>query len=267
MGKRKRKTLISKYIVKEHIPAGVIIGIITALVCTVVISSARAPIHIAERLIAPAEPEREAARVVGGSWGPPRILYRCKPNGSCDGPNHVQFNSVINRLILGDERYFLGAKVLGTKETPRHTVIVKPGDSVQISAVVVNDDNFSGPRSIAHGTKFRLVIPTNSAKVIPIIGHISAENAQPSDVQDSLYLRSDKRFSVEYLSESAMLVPSSIPGESHLSDSVVGEGALIGYQYTNGIFPGCECDSATVELALYIGPPKWSPPEEATSVN
>ncbi len=65
----------------------------------------------------------------------------------------------------------------------------------------------------------------------------------------------------------AMLVPSSIPGELHLSDSVVEEGASIGYQYPNGIFPGCECDSATVELDLYIGSPKWSPPEEATSVN
>lgn len=86
-------------------------------------------------------------------------------------------------------------------------------------------------------------------------------------MQDSLYLRSSERFSVEYLSESAMLVPSSIPGESHLSDSIVEEGALIGYQYPNGIFPGCECDSATVELDLYIGSPKWSPPEEATSVN
>jgi hypothetical protein len=64
-----------------------------------------------------------------------------------------------------------------------------------------------------------------------------------------------------------MLVPSSVPCESHLSDSVVEEGALIGYQYPNGIFPGCECDSATVELDLYIGAPKWSPPEEATSVN
>lgn len=115
--------------------------------------------------------------------------------------------------------------------------------------------------------KIRLVIPANSAKVMPITGHISAENAQPSDVQNSLYLRSNERFSVEYLSESAMLVPSSIPGESHLSDSVVEEGALIGYQYPNGIFPGCECDSATVELDLYIGSPKWSPPEEATSVN
>jgi hypothetical protein len=178
----------------------------------------------------------------------------------------VQFNSTINRLLLGDERYFLGAKVLGTKEPPRHTVIVEPGDIVQISAVVVNDADF-WPGSTAHGTRFRLTIPTNSAKVMPITGHISAENAQPSGVYDSLYLRSNERFSVEYLSESAMLVPSSIPGESHLSDSVVEEGALIGYQYPNGIFPGCECDSATVELDLYIGSPKWSPPEEATSVN
>lgn len=42
---------------------------------------------------------------------------------------------------------------------------------------------------------------------------------------------------------------------------------LVGYQYPNGIFPGCECDSATVELDLYVGSPKWSPPEEATSVD
>lgn len=139
---------------KEHILAGVITGVITALVCTVVISAARAPIRIAERLITPAEPEPEAARVVGGSWGPPRILYRCRPNGSCAGPDHVQFNSTINRLILGDERYFLGAKVLGTKEPPRHTVIVKTGDTVQISAVVVNDADFSGPWSTAHKTRF-----------------------------------------------------------------------------------------------------------------
>lgn len=84
---------------------------------------------------------------------------------------------------------------------------------------------------------------------------------------NSLFLRSNERFSVEYLSESAMLAPSSMPGESHLSDSVVEEGALIGYQYPNGIFPGCEYNNATVELDLYIESPKWAPPEEATSVN
>jgi hypothetical protein len=179
----------------------------------------------------------------------------------------VQFNSTINRLILGDERYFLYAKVLGTKGPPRHTVIVKPGDTVQISAVVVNDADFSDPGATAHGTRFRLVVPADSGKVIPITGDISAENAQPSDVYDSLYLRSSERFSVEYLSGSAMLVASSVPDELPLSDGVVEEGALIGYQDPNGIFPGCECDSATVELDLYIGSPKWSPPEEATSVN
>jgi hypothetical protein len=264
---RKRKLLLSNSTAKRHILAGVIIGVITTLVCTVVISAVRVPIHIAERLISPAEPELEAARVLGGSWGPTRILYRCRPNGSCDGPNHVQFNSTINRLILGDKRYFLSAKVIGTKEPPQHTVIVKPGDTVQISVVVVNDAEFPGPGSTAYGTRFRLTVPTNSAKVMPITGYISAENAQPGYVYDSLYLRSDERFSVEYLSGSAMLVSSSTPGESHLSDRVVEEGAPIGYQDPNGIFPGCGCDSATVELDLYIESPKPSPPEEATSVN
>jgi hypothetical protein len=68
-------------------------------------------------------------------------------------------------------------------------------------------------------------------------------------------------------SSPTMLVPFSTPGESHLSDRVVEEGVSIGYQDPNGIFPGCECDSATVELDLYIESPKASPPEEATSVN
>jgi hypothetical protein len=109
-------------------------------------------------------------------------------------------NRTINRLILGDERYFLGAKILGTKEPPRHAVIVKPGETVQISAFVVNDAEFPGPGSTAHGTRFRLAVPTNNARVMPISGYISAENAQPSYVYDLVYLRSNERFSVEYLS-------------------------------------------------------------------
>jgi hypothetical protein len=50
----------------------------------------------------------ERAEISGGTWGPPRLLYRCMPNGRCIAPNHVVFDSIANDPHVGNEAYFMG---------------------------------------------------------------------------------------------------------------------------------------------------------------
>jgi hypothetical protein len=66
----------------------------------------------------------ERAEIRGGTWGPSRLLYRCMPDGKCIAPNHVVFDSIANDPRIGNEAYFMGAKVLGSLGSMQSKVAV-----------------------------------------------------------------------------------------------------------------------------------------------
>jgi hypothetical protein len=252
------------YISRNPVWSGVVVVAIVAAVPAIA--------HFADRLT-PASPQPEpleAAKITGGSWGPIRILYRCNLQGNCVGADHVVFDSAINNPTVGDERYFLRARIFGSPESPQRTITVKPGGTIQVLAFIENnaDTDLGHTRLSAYGTNFRITIPLNSAKVLPLIGHIEAENAQPNNVYDTVFLRSSKPFAVQYEWGSARFLSNRTHKVVHLSDNVVGDGASIGYRQPNGIFPAtCFCDSGWVSLRVYIAPPlDASPPETVYSV-
>jgi hypothetical protein len=198
----------------------------------------------------------EIAEISDGPWGPSRTIYRCDPGVGCIGANHVVFDSTANDPFIGDERYFLAAKVLGTAGPPENGVWVNPGDTVLIHAFIANNAQANAAmrsQLTAHGTQFQLTIPTNSAKVLPLIGKITAANAEPRKIHDTVFLRSHLRFSVQYEWGSTLLTNRSYQALP-LSDNVVGQGDLVGYMYPNGIFPPCLCDYGYVTLAVHINP-------------
>ena len=260
------------YISKQPVWSGLAVITIAAAVPAMANFAGRltsaSPPAIPPSASSPPENE-ETAKITGGSWGPSRILYRCGPQGNCIDADHVVFDSVVNNPVAGDERYFLKARVLGAREPMQNVVMVKPGDTVQVLAFVTNDaDRGSAHReqSSAHGTRFLLSLPTNSSKVLPLIGHIEAKNAQPRKVYDTVFLRSSKHFMIKYEWGSASFLANKRHG-FQLSDNIVGDGALIGYKRPNGVFPACSCDSGWVSFRVKITPPlDIAPPEIVSSV-
>jgi hypothetical protein len=199
----------------------------------------------------------ERAEIRGGAWGPSRLLYRCMPNGNCIAPDHVVFDSISNDPHVGNEAYFMGAKILGRPGSMQDRVRVKVGDTVLIRSLIENDAamNVPGRQSlVAQGTRFSLRIPINSSSELPVIGVISAANAAPQHIDDGVFLFSKKRFSIEYDWGSAVLAHRRHE-ELPLSNDIVGEGALVGSGRPNGTFSPGLSNIAAVFLLVHINPP------------
>jgi hypothetical protein len=235
----------------NQIWAAVIATIIAAI--TIGIVDAAGELLTKESLPVPVE----RAEITGGTSGPPRLLYRCMPNGNCIAPNHVVFDSIANDPRVGNEAYFMGGKVLGSRGPIQPKVDVQIGDTVLIRAFIQNDAavNAADSRSlVAHGTRFSLRIPTNSASELPLIGVISAANAVPQQIHDGVFLSSKKRFAIEYDWGSAVLANRMHKGLP-LNDDIIGEGALVGSGRPNGTFPPGLSNYAAVLLLVHIVPP------------
>lgn len=179
------------------------------------------------------------------------------PDGRCLAPNHVEFDSIENDPNFGNEAYFMGAKVLGGSDAIRRIVRVKIGDTVLVRGFIENDAAMNQAHSrslVASGTRFNLSIPTNSSSELPLIGHISAANAEPARIYATVMLRSTQRFAIEYGWRSATL-SNHVHKGLQLSDDIVGEGALVGADHPDGRFPPGLSNGAAVFLLVHIVPP------------
>lgn len=232
--------------------------ILSGVIATLIATATLGGFHIAGTALnkkqAPDPVER--AEVIGGEWGPTRTPYRCGPNGQCVAPQHVTFDSIANDPILGNEAYFMGAKVLGSHDSMRNRIDVKVGDIVLVRALIENDAamrSTHGNSLIAHDTRFSVSLPTNSSSELPVIGHISAANAVPRRIYDSIFLRSRKRFGIEYDWNSAILA-NRFNNEVHLSPEIVGDGALVGARGADGVFPPDLSNNAEVFFLIHVVP-------------
>jgi hypothetical protein len=220
-------------------------------------AAALAVVDTADALLTSPPALVERAQMTGGISGPSRTIYRCMPSGQCIAPDHVVFDSIANDPAVGNEAYFMRAKVLGSPGSMQGRVNVKVGDTVLVRALIQNDAAIDGAHSkslVARDTRFNLSIPTNSSSELPLIGHISASNAVPQHIYDTILLYAKTRFSIEYDWGTAVLANRAYKGLA-LSDDIMGEGALVGSGRLAGIFPPGLSNNAAVFFLVHILPP------------
>src|SRR5690349_12658763 len=136
-------------------------------------------------------------------WGPPRPGYWCKIPKSCDGADHVVFNSYVNAPNYGDERAFVDAKPAAIKQPGgfQNTLSVRPGESVLVRFYVNNaawTARLGRRRGIAKGTEARAEVPLSADTRHDIFGYILARNAQPRVVWDGVTLQSKEPTVLRY---------------------------------------------------------------------
>ncbi|MBQ3348051.1 DUF11 domain-containing protein, partial [Candidatus Saccharibacteria bacterium] len=166
--------------------------------------------------------------------------------------NTTTFNSITNGKI-GDERNFVGAKLVGSNATVWNAdeITVKDGDTIIVRLSVHNNSPL-GTSAIAEGVKAYFSLPTTVAKSQNVIGYISASNATPNRYWDEVKLTSDDDFYVEYVEGSAKY--TNTQGTFSLMNSiVVNDGAMLGFTSMDGKIPGCyEYDGqVTIELKVH----------------
>lgn len=179
-------------------------------------------------------------------------------HGRCGSMNGPVFNSFINTPSYGDERYFTdGYRTDRGKASTADTISnVTEGSKKVVIRIYVhnnaNDYTNASGKGVARNTKVKLELPNKSGSSLQAVGAISASNATPSEVTDTVYLTASRPFSVKYEPGSAKLLRGN--SSYALSDSIVTSGAPIGDSAMNGELPGCFGHAALVELTVDITP-------------
>lgn len=213
-----------------------------------------------------------------GPNGPDRVIYDfsnpAQREGAFDAP---RFNSYINTNVYGDERAFVDAKECvaandacysqGQNGGYKDQQPVESGKEYIIRAYVHNianpalntrDSNNDGqPDGVAKNTRIRFEIPSGTANGFTLQSRISADNAIPKVVYDTVDLRNgNQAFSVEYVPGSARIFNASHPTGLQLSDNIMGaNGTAIGNDQMDGVYRGCFEYSSFVVIRVKVKNP------------
>jgi uncharacterized repeat protein (TIGR01451 family) len=201
--------------------------------------------------------------IVGSAhaWFPDRPTYTI-----AHPADHVTFNSITDNPNYGDERTFFDAKDAANTSKGGFVdkVNVQDGEEVLLRVYVhnnaadnLNGTNFNGP-GVAKNTKVRIFLPTAASNALRANAYVTADNAQPKEVSDTVDFAGNGNFTLSYVPGSAVSYTNAVPSGMKLSDSIVTTGAPIGYTQANGIVPGCFEYTSIVTVKAKVHKPKFT---------
>lgn len=174
------------------------------------------------------------------AYGPERATFTM-----AEPADYVTFNSITDNPVLGDERNFVRIAEDGAGTAYQDEIKLEPGKIYELYIGYHNNAksrlNSSGT-GIARETRVSVqypttVSPSNSGTISSII---SAENANPTEVWDSVTVTADTEVTLNYVTASAKIYNSWGSNESVLSTNIFSEkGTYIGLNELNGLLPGC----------------------------
>lgn len=178
-----------------------------------------------------------AFAVTSWAYGPERKTFTIK-----NPADYITFNSITDNPNYGDERNFVIAKDAANTSAGGWSdeITVEDGKEYLVRMYVHNNaaDNLN---LVATNTRVMANVPNSSATSHQIDGFISADNANPSRIWDSVVLKGDREFIVNFVGGSARYHNNVNPSEGFgLPDSIVtSAGAQVGYEQMDGNVPGC----------------------------
>ena len=180
------------------------------------------------------------------------------------GFDHVTFNSFTGVPNIGDERNFMTGKInngpVGFYDPMNQ---VRDGNELLVRVYVhnnadssLNDNNKLG---VAKNTKVRVEVPENAlANAHQMKGYVSADNAVPQTITDTLDVNANYPFQFDYVEGSAR-IDSNTLRDVPLSDEITRGGVLIGdTPALNGEMKGCFEYVAVVTYKVKIKAPNYT---------
>ncbi len=147
--------------------------------------------------------------------------------------------------MLKNESNFVGARVNNGENKGKYNkwdddITVEDGKSY-IVRIYVHNNNPNGVDAIAENVKTRFFVPTLISNSITVNGWVTSSNATPNEYVDDVVFKSDIPFHLEYVKGSALLENGNYASGAGkpLSDAVIADGTLIGYDGLDGRIPGC----------------------------
>lgn len=188
-----------------------------------------------------------------------RPTYTCTTPTNCTGADHVTFDSFTNNSVVGDERPFLAGSLNGANVQDR--LKVKDGDVVTVRAYIHNNADASlmggEDKTVAKNVKFSIIVPTASQTDTNLIGFISASNATPATINDTMSVYGDNAFTLEYVKGSAQWTHAADGVHQttvQLGDSITSTGVSL------GDINGCFAYSGYLTLQVKVHMPTTPPP-------
>ncbi len=132
-----------------------------------------------------------------------RQTYTCITPTNCPGADHVVFNSFTNAPNYGDERGFLDARdgAINTEGGWLDSIKVKDGQKVTFRVYIHNNANpaaIGEENATAKNTKVEVYLPDAKKTVTKAAAEISASNANPGSVSDTVDISGDQPFSIAF---------------------------------------------------------------------
>lgn len=200
------------------------------------------------------------------AWYPGRPTYTV-----AHPADHVTFNSITDNPREGDERAFFEVKDAANTQSDgfSHKTTVYDGETVLLRMYVHNDaaDNLNGTNwngsGVAKNTQVRVWLPSVSDSVMRANAYVSADNASPQVVSDTVDFaapQSNQKFTLSYVPNSAYTY-NNYTGQAgmQLSNNIVTSGALIGEKKADGIVPGCFqfVNIVTLKVKVHLTTPNF----------
>src|SRR3989338_9140654 len=186
-----------------------------------------------------------SAGTVLAGWGPIRPTFTW-----ANPATYITFNSITDNPFFGDERAFLMTRDASAGTNTYTDIIDIENNKEYIVQIYFHNNARSDLNLVAQNTRVRVDLPTNTNTGLEAIGFISADNANPGTVHDTVGFTNDKPVKLQYVPGSAY-IRTNLLNDVALSDSIVtSSGALIGYSALNGQVPCCAVFSLWVIIKV-----------------
>jgi hypothetical protein len=229
---------------------GVAIGLLFALTTPGLIDS----------IVTPKQP-----RSSSGYSPSTRPVFSCLANKDCPGPPYVAFNSYRNTPSYGDERSFVDARRASDTKTKSYRDVLNVSEGQEIVVRIYVDNNADARQAVrrqetvSQNARLLVLSDLNEKKRLIVAASITADNAIPRTVSDTVELLSNHPIAADYIEGSARIFNGAQgPTGSSLSDDVYADGkkrtrgALLGFARMDGRIAGEFKQASVVELKFSI---------------
>lgn len=193
---------------------------------------------------------------VFADWGPDRPTFTW-----ANPATYITFNSITDNPQAGNERSFYGVRDVNNPQTSK-TLTVQDNQEL-VFQVYFHNNAASNLNLVATNTRVKMLLPPNPTTSAISYAYISADNATPAVVGDTVQVTGARPFTLSYENGTAQIWNEVLRG-TVLNDSIVtNNGALIGYDKLTGELPGCSHFSGYATIKVRVHMP--TPPAPATT--
>ncbi len=180
------------------------------------------------------------------TWGPSRPTFTWDNTAT-----YITFNSITDNPTYGDERQLLKVRDINSSTSAYATSAQVTDNEEVVLAVYFHNNAAANLNLTATNTQVKINLPSGNASTQTPTAYITADNANPNQVWATADLTNSTPFSLAYEPGTAKLYTNYVNGIA-VSDNVVGSGALIGSNGTDGNVPGCGQFSGYVTIRARV---------------